>query len=181
MLWATFGTAVAVLAAAAFWMRSLLPRRHDGVSAELLNSWLEEARAGGGRGSGVYIRVHGGTESLQVEVRGPPGEREFVLVYPRAEWSEPYFERIRQMAKSAGFRMDHTPAGKTRRWDSMLVGLGADVRAASGFVISILTEVYHASLTDDCRVSLLKFPRDPRRDPEAASPVTVSRIHKPLG
>ncbi len=164
MIWVIFGTVAAIVVVSALGIRSLLPRRHNGVSADLLNSWLEEARVSGGRGSGVYIRVHSGAASLQIEVQGSSGKKRFVLVYPKAEWSAPYFERVQRMAKSAGFPAERTPAGNPRQWESMLVNFGTDVQSASNFAISVLTEVYGASLTSDCRVSLLKFPLDSRRD-----------------
>ena len=164
MLLATLASLTFVTVAFGLWLRSLMPRRHNGVSANLLNSWLEEARSSGGRNSGVYIRVHGGAESLQVEVNGPPAQRDFVLVYPKAEWSVPFFDRVREKAVSCGLRLSYTPAGSPRQWDTMLIRLGNNVQPATNFVLSVITDIYGASLDSECRVSLVNYPRDPNQD-----------------
>lgn len=149
---------VAVLGSAAVLLvkvRSALPRRLGRVDPGILDSWIEEMRSNGGKGSAIYIRTHNGTASLQLEIRELGRDGEIVLVHPEAEWSKHYFGKVRDLAISLRLPVDFTASGVPRRWPTMWIGFGSDVVAARDFVLRVLVEIYGTSPASDCRMSLL--------------------------
>jgi hypothetical protein len=135
------------------WLRAVLPREHDGLSSELLDGWLRDLLSAAVN-SVIVIRVRGGPLCLQIRKRIRAGTPGIVLEYPRAAWSLPYFERVREEAVTHGTDVELLPAADGRKHELMLAFLGADVTVARELVLSILRNVYSASPETDCRAFL---------------------------
>src|SRR6185312_15778147 len=112
-----------VLPIAARWIRSALPRGHDGVSPDLLETWFGELLSSS-IGSVLVINVRGTALTLQFRHQLRNGASGILFEYPGAEWSRPYFQEVQELAARRGNEIQLIPASPERNHEHMTVCLG---------------------------------------------------------
>lgn len=135
------------------WMRSALPRQHEGVSLDLLERWFRELLSST-VDSVVVINVRGAALTLQFRHQLRHEASEILFEYPKAEWSVPYFQKVQALAAGLGYEIEFVSAGPERRHEHMLVWLGRDASAAGNLALNILINIYGVSPEHDCRAYL---------------------------
>jgi hypothetical protein len=141
----------------ALFFRSQLPRKHSHVTTEQLRNWLQIILTGG-RGSTVFI-LAGRDRSLQLEVQPVGGENQIVLLYPKTQWSSPYFAAVSAKANLEDLPTWQTAAGEKRTFETLWVSFGRNADQATSFSVSVITNIYGASLEADCQAMVRKVAR----------------------
>lgn len=155
-IYAALGAATMAGVIGVAWLfRSQLPRKHSHVTADELLGWLQTILTGG-RGSTVFI-LTGRDRSLQLEVQPVGGENQIVLLYPNAQWSSPYFRAVSAKAAAENLRTWRTAAGDTRTFETLWISFGRNADEAARFSVWVITDVYGASLENDCQAMVRKL------------------------
>jgi hypothetical protein len=131
----------------------MIPKRHPVTSADSFKPFLKRILESRDTGAHLFALVRRGPASLQFHVRETsPGQFGIVLLYPRAQWSRPYFDRVTTIARERGLRSRIETHPEARVQNLLAIQFGTDLNAASNFAWEIMRQVY--SVTDDREVGM---------------------------
>jgi hypothetical protein len=153
-------TTVAVIALAAFlygalWVLARVPFKHRTLTPERLNALLAALLKRGVDGGFLVIKARGHAGFVQFKLYVTrSGRRGIRSDYPRAPWSKPYYDAVRELLVENGIEFERTPTHTGEVSEFLTIDFGQDVDSAQAFATSVLTEVYRVSPAKDAVATL---------------------------
>lgn len=145
---------------ALLWVLARIPVRHRNLSPERLEALLKALLTRGEAGSLLMIEVRGDERFVQFKLYDEPSHgRGIRSDFPRAPWSEPFYEDVATLLRESSRPFDRTPVAGTDVPEFLTQDFRRNVAEAQRFATDVLVRIFRVSPQDDC-VATLRGVRD---------------------